>query len=286
MVAGGRGFSRVGDGAVEQIERDFGLAGYLALLCAGTLVGRHDDAGGDWLAVLVDANLHGFKAAEYFVTLGAVLSILLCSSPALEANHFIVGRSKESLKVRGPNVQGALLFGHVCMFVINRRRYASWRVVQHTADMVDGSAQLGHAGRGGAPEVVDLPIDQRLAPILRQRLVDLLLDSQLGLAVAAYRTLAAGGRKDIRPIEAGQGGQDFNGPDAVIQPGDPADTVLIRRERLKKRRRPRSNGRVYEISFTADDGFENCTGDVQVSVPRRRKRDAVDDGQFFDSTQP
>ena len=75
-------------------------------------------------------------------------------------------------------------------------------------------------------------------------------------------------------------------PDAVIQPGDPADTVLIRRERLKKGRRPRSNGRVYEISFTADDGFENCTGDVQVSVPRRRKRDAVDDGQFFDSTQP
>ncbi len=70
-------------------------------------------------------------------------------------------------------------------------------------------------------------------------------------------------------------------PDAVIQAGDPADTVLIRRERFKD-----GNGRVYEVAFTADDGFENCAGVVQVSVPRRRKRDAVDDGQFFDSTQP
>jgi hypothetical protein len=70
-------------------------------------------------------------------------------------------------------------------------------------------------------------------------------------------------------------------PDAVIQVGDPADTVLIRRERSKF-----GNGRVYEVSFTADDGFESCTGAVQVSVLRGRKSDAVDDGQFFDSTQP
>ena len=70
-------------------------------------------------------------------------------------------------------------------------------------------------------------------------------------------------------------------PDAVIQPDDPADTVLIRRERSKD-----GNGRVYEVVLIADDGFESCDGVVQVSVPRRRKSDAVDDGQDFDSTQP
>ena len=76
-------------------------------------------------------------------------------------------------------------------------------------------------------------------------------------------------------------GSGDSSPDAVIQVGDPADTVLIRRERSKG-----SNGRVYEVSFTADDGFESCDGVVQLSVPRRRKLNAVDDGQFFDSTQP
>ncbi len=70
-------------------------------------------------------------------------------------------------------------------------------------------------------------------------------------------------------------------PDAVIQPGDPADTVLIRREGSKD-----GNGRVYEVAFTADDGFESCDGVLQVNVPRRRKLDAVADGHFFDSTQP
>ncbi len=76
-------------------------------------------------------------------------------------------------------------------------------------------------------------------------------------------------------------GDGDSSPDAVIQPSDPADTVLIRRERSKK-----GNGRVYKVSFTADDGFESCDGMVQVGVPRGRKSDAVDDGQFFDSTQP
>ncbi len=67
----------------------------------------------------------------------------------------------------------------------------------------------------------------------------------------------------------------------MIQVGDPADTVLIRRERSTD-----GNGRVYEVAFTADDGFESCAGVVQVSVPPRRKSVAVDDGQVFDATQP
>ncbi len=76
-------------------------------------------------------------------------------------------------------------------------------------------------------------------------------------------------------------GDGDSSPDAVIQPSDPADTVLIRRERSGD-----DNGRVYEVAFIADDGFENCAGVVQVSVPPRRKSDAVDDGQVFDATQP
>jgi len=92
-------------------------------------------------------------------------------------------------------------------------------------------------------------------------------------------TLGITGVTQDEPV-SGLGSGDSS-PDAVIQPGDPADTVLIRRERSKD-----GNGRVYEVSFTALDGFESCDGVVQLSVPRRRKLDAVDDGQFFDSTLP
>ncbi len=92
-------------------------------------------------------------------------------------------------------------------------------------------------------------------------------------------TLEITGVTQDEPV-SGLGSGDSS-PDAVIQVGDPADTVLIRRERFKD-----GNGRVYEVAFTADDGFESCDGVVQVSVPRRRKLDAVDDGQIFDSTQP
>ncbi len=92
-------------------------------------------------------------------------------------------------------------------------------------------------------------------------------------------TLEIAGVTQDEPVTSLEKGD--SSPDAVIQFGDPADTVLIRRERSKN-----GNGRVYEVSFTADDGFESCDGVVQVSVPRSRKSDAVDDGQVFDSTQP
>ena len=76
-------------------------------------------------------------------------------------------------------------------------------------------------------------------------------------------------------------GDGDTAPDAVIQDGDPADTVLLRAERAESQ-----NGRVYLVSFTADDGFENCNGFVEVTVPHTRTGEpAVDDGQTFDSTQ-
>jgi hypothetical protein len=70
-------------------------------------------------------------------------------------------------------------------------------------------------------------------------------------------------------------------PDAVIQPGDPADNVLLRLERD-----PQGNGRVYEVNFTASDGFESCNGTIEVTVPKSRQSGAVDDGQNFDSILP
>lgn len=76
-------------------------------------------------------------------------------------------------------------------------------------------------------------------------------------------------------------GDGDSSPDAVIQFGDPADSVLIRAERSGN-----GNGRVYSIGFTASDGFESCNGAVEVTVPHSRKSDSVDDGQIYDATQP
>jgi hypothetical protein len=46
------------------------------------------------------------------------------------------------------------------------------------------------------------------------------------------------------------------------------------------------NGRVYHIAFTASDGRGgNCSGVVQVSVPKSKKDTPVDDGPLFDSTE-
>ncbi len=76
-------------------------------------------------------------------------------------------------------------------------------------------------------------------------------------------------------------GDGDTSPDAVVQQAEPKDHVFVRSERAGN-----GNGRVYEITFTASDGFESCTGSVRVSVPKSRKSGAVDDGQLYDSTQP
>lgn len=57
--------------------------------------------------------------------------------------------------------------------------------------------------------------------------------------------------------------------------------------RLRMERSGAWNGRVYRVSFLADDGFSgSCVGSVRVSVPRDRKSNAIDDGAAYDSTQP
>lgn len=69
-------------------------------------------------------------------------------------------------------------------------------------------------------------------------------------------------------------------PDAILQ----GETVLLRAERASG-----GNGRVYRVSFTADDGNAGiCTGSVNVDVPPNMTpgNAAIDDGQTHDSTQP
>ena len=93
-------------------------------------------------------------------------------------------------------------------------------------------------------------------------------------------TLTVTGVTQDEPIN-GTGDGDSS-PDAMIVVGDPADSVMLRRERAGN-----ANGRVYVVSFSATDGFEGCTGGVAVTVPHDRKGpDAVDDGQTVDSTLP
>lgn len=78
--------------------------------------------------------------------------------------------------------------------------------------------------------------------------------------------------------------KDATGPDAKIQKGKatkkkPAvDAVLLRAER-----QPKGNGRVYAVSFQANDGAQTCAGEVKVEAPRTRDVAAVDDGQSFDA---
>jgi hypothetical protein len=66
----------------------------------------------------------------------------------------------------------------------------------------------------------------------------------------------------------------------VIQAG----SASVRAERSGN-----GNGRVYHISFRADNGQGGfCTGVVKVSVPHSLKKrvTAIDDGQVYDSTIP
>lgn len=76
-------------------------------------------------------------------------------------------------------------------------------------------------------------------------------------------------------------GDGDTGPDAVIQGG----TVLLRAERAGG-----GNGRVYRVTFLADDGLGGtCTGSVTVTVPHdkgKNKPPAVDDGQSYSSSGP
>jgi sugar lactone lactonase YvrE len=64
------------------------------------------------------------------------------------------------------------------------------------------------------------------------------------------------------------------------------DTALVRAERARSRLNSR-DGRVYHVSFTADDGRGGtCTGTAAVCVPPKKKATCVDEGPLFDSTGP
>lgn len=71
-------------------------------------------------------------------------------------------------------------------------------------------------------------------------------------------------------------GDGSTGPDAII------DGALLQ---LRKERAGGGNGRVYRVSFSADDGIANCSGSVTVSVPHNKKDSAIDDGQIYDATR-
>ena len=87
-------------------------------------------------------------------------------------------------------------------------------------------------------------------------------------------TLNIAGISQDEPVNAA--GVGNTGPDAIIV----GDQVQLRSERAAK-----GNGRVYSIYFTADDGVDQCTGSVSVSVPHSRKDNAIDDGQNYDATR-
>ena len=72
-------------------------------------------------------------------------------------------------------------------------------------------------------------------------------------------------------------GEGDQSPDGT---GVGTDTTSVRAERSGL-----DDGRVYEISFTADDGNGGmCSGSVLVGVPHDKKDTAVDSGDRFDST--
>jgi PKD domain len=75
-------------------------------------------------------------------------------------------------------------------------------------------------------------------------------------------------------------GDGDTSPDAILH----GRKVLLRAERSS-----RSNGRVYQIHFTATDAHgQSCAGSVTVTVPLRMKWGVtpIDDGQLYDSTVP
>jgi len=71
-------------------------------------------------------------------------------------------------------------------------------------------------------------------------------------------------------------GSGKTSPDGIID----GDSAQVRAERTGN-----GDGRVYEISFTADDGELSCHGSVTVGVPHDKKGTATDSGQNDDSTQ-
>ncbi len=83
---------------------------------------------------------------------------------------------------------------------------------------------------------------------------------------------------DVTQDEPTTGKGDKTCPDAVIQSG----VALLRNEQMSH-----GNGRVYRVSFTAEDGHGgSCRGQVPVCVPPKGSETCVDDNQVFGSLGP
>ena len=91
-------------------------------------------------------------------------------------------------------------------------------------------------------------------------------------------TITVTGVTQDEPVKGA--GTGNTSPDAVIEAG----AASVRAERSGT-----GNGRVYQVSFKAQDGKgSSCTGAVMVGVPHSLQRGltAIDDGQVYDSTVP
>jgi len=89
-------------------------------------------------------------------------------------------------------------------------------------------------------------------------------------------TVTIDGITQDEEVDAKGKGDGNTSPDGVID----GDTAEVRAERAGT-----SDGRVYEISFTADDGNGgSCTGSVTVGVPHDKKDTPVNSGTTYDST--
>jgi len=91
-------------------------------------------------------------------------------------------------------------------------------------------------------------------------------------------TITVTGATQDEPVNAK--GDGNTSPDAVIEAG----AASVRAERSGN-----GNGRVYQVSFKAEDGKgSSCTGAVTVGVPHSMKVGitAIDDGQVYVSTPP
>ena len=82
------------------------------------------------------------------------------------------------------------------------------------------------------------------------------------------------------PVDSDGDGSFGDGSFAPDGRGVSTSTAEVRVERAGA-----GNGRVYHISFTANDVYGgSCSGEVLVGVPKSQDGGPVDDGALFDST--
>ena len=113
-----------------------------------------------------------------------------------------------------------------------------------------------------------------------------------GIGGAKPYSLAITGVTSDEPVRD-KAAKDSTAPDAVIKKGKATkkqplamDSLQLRAERQIKQKNGAGsgNGRVYAVSFTANDGSRSCNGTVKVGVPAAQGTPAVDDGGKYNAT--